>query len=411
MLNPAARMPPRRWTHAFMDEMRTKGDPLADSVIETLFTEGQVDSVNHLMRTLVENDALPSSRLPPCMREYLARTQADVSGLDPARLRQGQELFERFGPEVMMILGFYSLPAAYAARKGVQVLYRTGFLHKHPVRRIFETAQMVVDAMSEGGLEPDGRGVRTAQKVRLMHAAVRHMLRHDSRNPWEARELGEPINQEDLAGTLMTFSYVVLEGMRMLHIQLTPEQQEAWLYCWAAVGRILGVEPRLVPASMAEARELTFLIRERQISPSREGVAMTASLVEGLKQLMPGLLEGLPESMIHFFLDQDQWQGLNVADMLQVARPDWTAFIPHTVKHLAGWVDRVGDTHVMVARLLRFLSRNVVEGMLLLASRGQRTSFSIPQLLQERWALSSPSRFAPLELALAAWTHPPRKVA
>jgi hypothetical protein len=407
MQNSTARMPPARWTHAFMNELRMKMDPLADTVIERLFTESQVDSVNQLMRTLAENDALPSSRLPPYVREYLAQTQADVPRLDPEKLRQGQELFERFGPEVMMILGFYSLPAAYAARKGVQVLYRTGLLHKHPVRRIFETAQLVLDVMSTGGLEPGGRGVRTAQKVRLMHAAVRYMIRHDARHPWDAQELGQPINQEDLAGTLMTFSYVVLEGMRMLHLQLTREQQESWLYCWAAVGHILGVDPRLVPARLEEARELTFLIRERQVAPSQEGVAMTASLVEGLKQLMPDLLEGLPESTIHFFLDQDQWQGRNVADMLQVARPDWTAFIPHTVKHLAGWVDRVGDTHVIVARVLRSLSKGLVEGMLRVANRGQRTPFSIPTHLQERWALEPAARTAPVRPALAAWnpTH------
>jgi hypothetical protein len=380
-------MPQRLWTHDFMDEMRTKMDPLADTVIERLFTEGKVEAVNRLMRTLVENDDLPSNRLPPYVREYLARTEADVPRLDPEKLRQGQVLFERFGPEVMMIFGFYSLPAAYAARKGVQVLARTGFLHKHPVRRVFETAQMVVDVMTEGGLEPGGRGVRTLQKVRLMHAAVRYMIRHDASNPWDARGLGQPLNQEDLAGTLMTFSYVVLEGMRALRIQLTPEQQEAWLYAWVAVGRILGVDPRLLPASVDEARQLTFLIRQRQLAYSEEGVAMTAALVAGLGQLTPDIMEGLPASIIHFFLDQDQWQGLNVADLLRVPAPDWTALIPHTLKHIAGLVDRVGDSTFIVARLLRYLSKGLVEGMLRWESGGQRPSFSIPMHLRERWVL------------------------
>jgi hypothetical protein len=34
-----------------------------------------------------------------------------------------------------------TLPAAYAARKGVQVIHRTGYLAKRPVRRAFETAR------------------------------------------------------------------------------------------------------------------------------------------------------------------------------------------------------------------------------------------------------------------------------
>jgi hypothetical protein len=96
MQNQHARMSPRRWTHAFMDEMRMLMEPLADTVIKQLFTEGQVDSVNHLMRTLVENDALPSSRLPTYVREYLAQTQADVPRLDSEKLRQGQEFFGNY---------------------------------------------------------------------------------------------------------------------------------------------------------------------------------------------------------------------------------------------------------------------------------------------------------------------------
>jgi hypothetical protein len=388
-----------RWSHDFLDTMRSQTDPLADAVIERLFAEGKVDAVNLLMRTLVENDDLPSSKLPPYVLEYLLRTQEDVPRLEPERVRQAQELFELFGPEVMMILGFYSLPAAYAARKGVQVLYRTGFLQKRPIRRVFETAQMVVDVMTEGGLEPEGRGVRTTQKVRLMHAAIRYMIRQDTRQPWDARELGEPINQEDMAGTLMTFSFVVLEGMKALQIHLTPEQQEAWLYAWVAVGRIIGVDERLLPANVAEARELTFLIRQRQVACSQEGVAMTAALIEGMQQITPDLFDGLPVSMIHFFLDQDQWQGLNVADLLRVPKPDWTAIIPRAIKHISAVVDWVGDNTFVVATLLRLISKDVVEGMLLVERGGQRTPFYIPDELQDRWRLKPGTRSADRGLA------------
>jgi hypothetical protein len=387
-------MPPSLWTQDFMDEMRTKMDPLADAVIERLFTEHQVEGVNRLMRTLVENDDLPSDRLPPYVVEYLIRTQGEVQRLDAEKLRQGQELFELFGPEVMLILGFYSLPASYAARKGVQVLHRTGFLQKRFIRRVFETAQMVVDVMTEGGMEPDGRGVRTTQKVRLMHAAIRYMIRHDPNKPWDEQELGQPINQEDLAGTLMTFGFVVLEGMKALRIDLTPAQQEAWLYVWRAVGRIIGVDERLIPANMAEARELTFLIRKRQVAYSKEGVAMTAALIEGFQQLTPDILDGLPASMVHFFLDQDQWQGINVAKLLEVPRPDWTVIIPHAIKGISEVVDWVGDNTFVAARLLRYVSKDIVEGMLLVERGGQRTPFFIPDRLQDLWRLKPGTRSA-----------------
>ncbi len=372
-------MPPSQWTYAFMEEMRTKADPLADGVIERLFAEGRGDIVHRLMRTLGENEELPSDELPPYVTEYLARSRADVPRLDREKLRQAQELFELFGPEVMMSLGFYALPASYAARRGVQVLYRTGFPRKHFVRRVFETAQLVLDVMTEGGMEPGGQGVRTARKVRLRHAAVRYRVRHDSSNPWDAEELGEPINQEDLAGTLMTFAFGVLEGLAVLHITLTAEQREAWLEVWRGVGRILGVDERLLPANLDEARRLTFLIRERQVAYSPEGVAMTAALIEGFQQLMPGLLQGLPASMVHFFLDQDPWRGLDVAELLEVPRPDWTIIIPHVLERIRGVGHWKGDYPFVRAKLLRYVSKDFVEGL--------RTSFSIPDHLLARWGL------------------------
>src|SRR5690606_21151437 len=136
---------------------------------------------------------------------------------DQAAIAPGQELFAEHGPLILMCLGHYSLPAAYAAAKGVEVLHRTAYLEKRPAKRLFETTQMVIDVMSPGGLAAAGRGVRTAQKVRLMHAMVRHLIQHDPEQPWDA-SLGVPINQEDLAGTLMTFSWLTLDGLAKLGV-------------------------------------------------------------------------------------------------------------------------------------------------------------------------------------------------
>ena len=101
------------------------------------------------------------------------------------------------------------------------VIYRTAQLYTNPRRRIVETSQMIIDVMQEGGLEPGGYGVRTAQKVRLMHAGVRHLLLQRDWNPaW-----GVPINQEDLAGTLASFSAMVLDGLMKLQTKIQNQKQ------------------------------------------------------------------------------------------------------------------------------------------------------------------------------------------
>ena len=67
---------------------------------------------------------------------------------------------------------------------------------------------MVVRYNGTGGLSGPGRGIRTAQKVRLMHAAVRNILLTESDPPGDEQLLGKPVNQEDTAGTLLLFSHL-----------------------------------------------------------------------------------------------------------------------------------------------------------------------------------------------------------
>ncbi len=296
------------WTYQTLDEMRGLGDPTADQAVAELFAGGEVGVVHDLMKTLVRDDGIPSEQLPPVICRYLSAT-AEVPEIDPAKVARGQELFGLFGPEILMVLGFYGLPADYAAKKGVQVLYRTAYLVQRPIRRVFETTQMVMDVMAEGGLGPEGRGVRSAQKVRLMHAAVRHLITHDAAAPWDDA-LGVPINQEDMAGTLMTFSYLVLDGLRRLGVHLSDEDQDAYLHAWRVIGQVMGIQPALIPAGVAEARALTELIHRRQIAASPEGRALTAALVEGYQGLLPAAhLRGAPASFLHFFLDRGSLHG------------------------------------------------------------------------------------------------------
>src|SRR5262249_47332570 len=45
-----------------------------------------------------------------------------------------------------------------------------------------------------------------------------------------------PLSQEDLLGTLMTFSEVVIQGLKKMGVRLSTEDQEAYLRHWCCVG-------------------------------------------------------------------------------------------------------------------------------------------------------------------------------
>ena len=254
------------------------------------------------------------------------------------------------------------------------------------MRRVWETTQFVVDVMSTGGLAPGGMGRRTAQKVRLMHAAVRHLVQSDPNLPWSTSELGLPINQEDLAATLMEFSYVILEGLGRLGIDVTRQQREAYLGTWRTIGGVLGVRPELVPSDIDEASSLTRTIAARQIGRSDEGGKLAAALVEGLQTLMPPGLAGFIPSAMRFFLERDLISGRDIAAILAVPSADWSRSLVVLAGELAGLGGELAGEDVHVGTALRALRMHYID-LLLQCERGPgRPAFRIPQRLRDLWS-------------------------
>ena len=150
---------PNRWTDPFLDSMRLTGDPAADVVIQALSNAEQIEAVDRLLKDLIGNDQVPPDRLPPPIREFLEASSELPDWADQQKIREGQGLFERYGPMAVMLLFCKSLPLAYLAREGAQVLHLTARLSNDARRRVIETAQLIVDVMTPGGLDAQFREV------------------------------------------------------------------------------------------------------------------------------------------------------------------------------------------------------------------------------------------------------------
>jgi hypothetical protein len=293
---------------------------------------------------------------------------------DAAVVVEGQRLFAEYTLEVLMILACYSLPASYAARKGVQVLYQTGYLAERPNRRLFQTAQMVIDVMAPGGLGPGGKGRMTAKKVRLMHAAIRRLILGPSSSTWSP-ELGTPINQEDLAGTLMTFSWLILDGLRKLEIEVSPDRAEAYLRAWQVVGRLMGIKDELIPGNVDEAHELSDIIQRRQICPSPEGALMTGALLQGLRKRSPPLMKGVPSALMRHFLPEEVADGLGVPTLkLEAWLVSFGLRAGRELNVMTGWA----------RKLCRSLGVYLFQ-VWFLTELGGRERFRVPSQLEEGW--------------------------
>ena len=372
---------PATWSNELLDRMRQVGDPPADRVIRTLAEQGQIESINQLMRNLVRNDMPPPDSLPPSARDYFDTTDGLPAWADHAKIRAGQEFFNRFGPEIALVLNTYALPMCYAARKGVQVLYRTAQLYTNPKRRVVETSQMLIDVMQEGGLERGGYGVRSAQKVRLMHAGVRHLLLNHDQHSWNP-DWDIPINQEDLAGTQVTFSAMVLDGLMRLGSDVSAEEKEAYTHAWNAVAHIMGVLPELIPANFDDAVTLGKTIFKRQQGYSPEGEEMMKALIECMQYATPGtLFDGFPVTLLRFFMGDAR------CDEFHLPQSDWTKHVMRPLRFLFSITGETDDVVEPLAKLSEVFGRKLLEGYCFIERGGERTPFNIPTQLRAAWGM------------------------
>ncbi|HSP80253.1 MAG TPA: oxygenase MpaB family protein, partial [Myxococcaceae bacterium] len=335
-------------------EMRGQGDPLADGLVQGLLGRmGGSPSALLGQLTLLARGG-PATSIPE-LEEYLAQGARLPPWANLEQVRLGGELFHRYAPQVVLSLLCASLPLCYGAARGVRVLHHTGRLRTQPLRRLEETSRVLLAALSPGGLEPGGAGLRALQGVRLVHAGVRLVL---LRGGWPP-EWGPPLNQEELAATLTTFSVVIAESLARLGCSLTAAQGMAWLHTWNVVGALLGVEERLLPEEPAQARALAEAVARRHLRVSSEGQALLGALLGVLGQVLPGGgLRGVWPSLMRYLL------GRELADILAVPAADWTRLLLGPLRML-GWLQAQAANHLpATSRLLAKLGRALLEHLL-----------------------------------------------
>jgi hypothetical protein len=373
-----------RWTDGFLDRMRHEADPDADEVVEAYFTESERPGAHHFFRQLVLHPDLPPEEASPAVSDYLAARPPLPRWADPARMAQGEEFFGRWGLYVPLVLICKSLPECYAAAKGVQVLHLTARLATEPRRRVVETAQMVLDVMSPGGMQPGAPGYQTVRRVRLMHAGVRYLIRNDPRiardangdgdgGPRWAGDWGVPINQEDLAGTLTTFSWTVLTGLQSLGAVIGGAEADAYLHAWNVVGAMLGIREELLPQDATDAEALSERVRARQWGPTPEGVEMARALVDMLDESRPArVLPGFSGTFIRHFV------GDECADMLGVPPPARARRLVRAMSSVATATGLAGRRSWVLRQGAGVVSRALLRSYAAFDRGGSRPSFEIP---------------------------------
>lgn len=363
------------WTDPFLEPFSHIGDPAADAIVERIFATGDLAEANALFRRIQHNrDGVPDMGLP-FLQEWFKQTAPLPTWADMRKVREGQQVFLRHAPAIAAALYNRSLPESYCGWKGVQVLALSTRMSKDPERRINETGQFVFDVGDVGGFEPAGRGVRSCQKVRLVHAGIRHLIRSRP-GLWRA-EWDTPINQEHLAGTNLAFSSSALEALQQMGLNFTPAERAGYMHLWKVAGWYMGVDERLLTDDYEDALALAAMIRKRNFARSAEGVELARALLAHLKDLIPGeRLDWLAPLTMRWML------GDEMADMLDVPTTPLPGLITTPFRAISVLVDRVGDRSNTAAYALSTFNRHFLRAMLARYRKVNQTEFQISPTLR-----------------------------
>ena len=374
------------WSDALLDSKRTITDPLADEVVEKIIAERGEPEARNLFDLLIRQLETPVDQLPEVARHYLRQTNQLPEWADPEKIALAHELFIDHGPKMLLFLYYRSLPTLYSCANGAQVLYHTARLVHDPTsitaftRRIAETAQFLMDVMTPGNLKPGATGIRSIQKVRLIHASVRKFVRNKEWNPaW-----GLPINQEDLAITLMTFSVSLLDSLRKIKVEEDQERQEAFFHTWMAIGSLLGIDRDLLPNRLSDGYQLYHRILHRQSKPSEEGKLLTNALIRFSEEVIPGkALDDTPEAMVYFLAGPEIAQNVGLKKM-----PGCLSWLgPSIMQFVFRLAERLEEKSDQWKRRIDRYALRLTQAMLAHFNDYKGTNFSINDQLLKEWEI------------------------
>ncbi|MEU6284285.1 oxygenase MpaB family protein [Streptomyces sp. NPDC047028] len=254
----------------------------------------------------------------------------------------------------------------------------------HPSKRMAETGQFTVYLMQPDAFEAGSRFIPAAQKVRLLHASIRHHLTRE--NHWDTGTMGAPICQEDMIGGQMFFSLLVLDSLHRLGIHMSVEGAEAYFYAWRVVGAMLGVDQEAVPKSLEEARQFLDLYMVRHMGPSAEGAHLTRQLIDLYEEVVPGtFFDPVVSALIRYLI------GDTCADWLQVPRTPWDTVVK-TVPHLLSVLETIEDRSPLGAWALDRLGHLTTVLELYSLTRGRVMHYAIPEQLKKDFGVSNTVR-------------------
>ncbi|QJD94826.1 DUF2236 domain-containing protein [Mucilaginibacter robiniae] len=323
----------------FLSTQRLVADPVVDTFITHTFANDQdKTALRNYLDSLKANHQLDVLPTAYANETLFAQAKQLPPWADKRQMQRGAAFFARHASLVLNMLGLLSLPYDYAGANGAMVLYLSKRLRNDAAMRLQETGQFVWDVMAPNAFAPEGKGFISILKVRLIHATARYYTLKTGQ--WDDT-WGVPVNQEDMAGTNLSFSLLVIRGLRKLDLVVSYDDQQAFMHLWNVVSYLSGVQDSLLPQTGKQAIALAKAIQQHQFRASEQGRALTQSLIEyfqtvklqspltaqNIVQLMRYLLGNEIADLLAIpagEVSQSVLNLLKISGTLQALKPQWS---------------------------------------------------------------------------------------
>ncbi len=355
----------------------------------------------------------------PLLR-YVAASRELPDWADAKKMARAEKLFMDYGTLSVTLLFCASLPECYVIPDLSAVLHVTGQLEKHTDYRVRSTGAMIFPVMMHGGLtDAAGGGVAQTFKVRLIHATIRNLILRNSpekavanlaanalgivpplstvsdpanmhqvlfAHGWKTGEDGLPCNQEELAYTLLTFSYVFLRGLRTLGLGFTRTDEEAYLHTWNVTGHMLGIDRALMADTMDGAEKLFVQMQARGRADQQDHASdprpdLGNALIDAMRNVIPlNIFKPFPQLMTCHLVGAETSKDLGLT-----ASVPWLSQI---LFYTMLWISRVIDGVVRIVlpefSITRFLMRVLGYHLITKLMMDQTRPLKLPQHLLNR---------------------------
>ncbi|MCT7658331.1 oxygenase MpaB family protein [Mycobacterium deserti] len=231
------------------------GDEPMDRLVEWMSSTG-MEQTRQLFDGALSSGIASVPEAPEPLRNFFTEVETVPEWVDWDLLRVGQRAMRRGGADGMYLARDVSLLGGYQFSGFNKTLIRTGALEKGSNKRFAETMQWAMDVISDDGMAPLGVGYRSTIRVRLIHAFVR---RHVAAMPdWRGDEWGLPVNQTDMAATLVGALIAPSAGGLGMGLVLSPREYDGIAHLTRYVGWLIGVDDEWLPRNFRDGIRVLY---------------------------------------------------------------------------------------------------------------------------------------------------------